>query len=261
MISAGSAVSDSRTAPSTDCSASRFCGGATGPSGMRGTGEWPLPLAWVRSGSAHAAGGVDPRSARSANTCSLEAHPATCGRFGSHGAGTTTAARWAAVGKARRARRARLLLLDDHGLDVAVTPGSTSTTTMRVPTVGSARRGGRRGCRWSRPRASLMASAMSCEVTEPNRRPSSPAWWAIVSTVLLSSAAFSSRLGGGVGDRALGGDGAALGRLDRAARRRLGELARDQEVAQVALGDVDDGALGRRAFSGPASRMAWGMPG
>src|SRR6185437_9293492 len=31
MISAGSAVSDSRTAPSTDCSASRFCGGATGP--------------------------------------------------------------------------------------------------------------------------------------------------------------------------------------------------------------------------------------
>src|SRR6185295_12562562 len=31
MISAVSAVSDSRTAPSTDCSASRFCGGATGP--------------------------------------------------------------------------------------------------------------------------------------------------------------------------------------------------------------------------------------
>ena len=28
MISAGSAVSDSSTAPSTDCSASRFCGGA-----------------------------------------------------------------------------------------------------------------------------------------------------------------------------------------------------------------------------------------
>ena len=30
MISAGSAVSESSTAPSTDCSASRFCGGAIG---------------------------------------------------------------------------------------------------------------------------------------------------------------------------------------------------------------------------------------
>ena len=39
MISAGSAVSDSSTAPSTDCSASRFCGGVTGPSKPR---EWPL---------------------------------------------------------------------------------------------------------------------------------------------------------------------------------------------------------------------------
>src|SRR3954452_5564605 len=50
MISAGSAVSDSSTAPSTDCSASRFCGGATGPSNVR-----PPPLAklWplVRSGA------------------------------------------------------------------------------------------------------------------------------------------------------------------------------------------------------------------
>ena len=31
MMSAGSAVSDSSTAPSTDCSASRFWGGAVGP--------------------------------------------------------------------------------------------------------------------------------------------------------------------------------------------------------------------------------------
>ena len=52
MMSAGSAVSDSRTAPSTDCSASRFCGGATGPSGIRGAGLWPLPLVCVRSGAA-----------------------------------------------------------------------------------------------------------------------------------------------------------------------------------------------------------------
>jgi hypothetical protein len=45
-----------------------------------------------------------------------------------------------------------------------------------------------------------------------------------------------------LGDRALGGLLAALGRGDRAAGGRLGELARDQVVAQVALRDVDDGA-------------------
>src|SRR5215216_6201065 len=46
MISAGSAVSERSTAPSTDCSASRFCGGATGPSGTRSAALLPL----VRSG-------------------------------------------------------------------------------------------------------------------------------------------------------------------------------------------------------------------
>ena len=40
-----------------------------------------------------------------------------------------------------------------------------------------------------------IASTMSCAVTEPNRRPSSPAWWAIVSTVLLSRSALSRALG------------------------------------------------------------------
>src|SRR3954471_19068293 len=40
MISAGSVESDSNTAPSTDCSASRFCGGASGAALK------PLPL-WV----------------------------------------------------------------------------------------------------------------------------------------------------------------------------------------------------------------------
>src|SRR5829696_6050278 len=35
MISAGSAVSESRTAPRTDCSASRFCGGAVAVSPLR----------------------------------------------------------------------------------------------------------------------------------------------------------------------------------------------------------------------------------
>src|SRR4051812_14529665 len=76
-------------------------------------------------------------------------------------------------------------------LMVAVTPSSTSTSTMRVPTVriGSSRWTLRRSI--SMPRASLIASTMSCAVTEPNRRPSSPAWWAIVSTVRLSTAAES----------------------------------------------------------------------
>jgi hypothetical protein len=46
MINAGSAVSDSSTAPRTDCSASRFCGGVIGPSSAR---EWPL--LYVRSGA------------------------------------------------------------------------------------------------------------------------------------------------------------------------------------------------------------------
>ena len=94
------------------------------------------------------------------------------------------------------------------------------------------------------PRASWIASAMSCVVTEPNRRPSSPACWVIVSTVLLSSSALllaarpTASLRG-----ALLGRGAALGGVEGALGRRLGELARDQVVAQVALGDVDDGPL------------------
>ena len=45
MIRAGSAVSDSRTAPRTDCSASRFCGGAIGPPLK------PEPWPFVRSGA------------------------------------------------------------------------------------------------------------------------------------------------------------------------------------------------------------------
>src|SRR5918997_282594 len=87
-------------------------------------------------------------------------------------------------------------------LIVAVTPSSTSTSIMRVPTVriGSSRLTLRRSI--GMPRASWMASTMSCDVTEPKRRPSSPAW------------------------------------------RGLGDLARDQVVAQVALRDVDDRPAG-----------------
>src|SRR3954447_4831156 len=52
MISAGSAVSDSSTAPSTDCSTSRFCGGATGPlKPPRAGPSWDQPWPLVRSGA------------------------------------------------------------------------------------------------------------------------------------------------------------------------------------------------------------------
>ena len=65
----------------------------------------------------------------------------------------------------------------------AVTSSATSTTTMYVPTflIGSSRWTLRRSTLI--PRASRIASAMSCVVTEPNRRPSSPAGRAMVSTV------------------------------------------------------------------------------
>ena len=50
------------------------------------------------------------------------------------------------------------------------------------------------------PARLAIASAMFCVVTDPNRRPSSPAWWPMVSTVLLSSSAFScARLDGVAG--------------------------------------------------------------
>ena len=71
------------------------------------------------------------------------------------------------------------------------------------------------------PRRLRIASAMSWVVTEPNRRPSSPACWLIVSTVLLSSSAYSC----GALDRRRARPAprppAALGRLDGALGRRL----------------------------------------
>src|SRR4051794_16911869 len=153
-------------------------------------------------------------------------------------------------------------------LTVAITPSSTSTSIMRVPTVriGSSRWTLRRSI--VIPRASWIASTMSCEVTAPNRRPSSPAWGGVVSTGRVGTGAGSwarsvAWAGGLVGDRehravehgrgllgALGGLGEGAvgglapppGRLDGALGGRGGELARDQVVAQVPLGDVDDGA-------------------
>src|SRR4051794_10681263 len=60
MISAGSAVSDSRTAPRTDCSASRFCGGVTGPPLPRECGGGGVGRGGVggRGGGRGGAGGV-----------------------------------------------------------------------------------------------------------------------------------------------------------------------------------------------------------
>ena len=62
------------------------------------------------------------------------------------------------------------------------------------------------------PRASRIAAAMSWAVTDPNRRPSAPACWAIAC-------------------RPLGRFLALADHFDRALCGRLGELARDQEVA------------------------------
>jgi hypothetical protein len=74
----------------------------------------------------------------------------------------------------------------------AVTPSETSTETMCVPVVliGSSSRTRRLSRRT--PRACRIASTISCEVTEPNSRPSSPAWCEIVRTVFRRSAAVSS---------------------------------------------------------------------
>ena len=76
----------------------------------------------------------------------------------------------------------------------AVTPSETSTETMCVPVVLIGSSSWTRRLSSRTPRACRIASTISCEVTEPNSRPSSPAWCEIVSTVLRSSAAVSSAL-------------------------------------------------------------------
>src|SRR5687768_4467898 len=109
MISAGSAVSDSSTAPRTDCSASRFWGGATGPSGMRGGGAWPL---LVRSGVLTGEPSLGSGSDRT------HVLPATCGNRSARGARTRTAAsRGGRPAQSSSRAAVRLLLLDHHGLD------------------------------------------------------------------------------------------------------------------------------------------------
>src|SRR5689334_3236782 len=93
MISAGSAVSDSRTAPSTDCSASRFCGGATGPRPF----VYPLVSACALIGRS-SLGCHWGRTAREHTFCPLA--PRFRGRL-----------------CAGKRLVPRLLLLDDHRLD------------------------------------------------------------------------------------------------------------------------------------------------
>ena len=125
-------------------------------------------------------------------------------------------------------------------LTSAERPSATSTATMCVPVVliGSVS--------WIRrlssltPRACRTASAISCAVTEPNSRPSSPAWWAIVRTVLRSRAAVSSARSACSVGRPLGRLGAPLRLRECSVGGRLGQLSRHQVVAQVARGDVDD---------------------
>ena len=108
MISAGSAVSDSRTAPSTDCSASRFCGGAIGPSGSRGA----LPLPWpLRDAVGGAHGAAESRLARPDRTYVLPARRGVCRTRRER----PPRGRPSGGGSARGC--GALLLLDDHGLD------------------------------------------------------------------------------------------------------------------------------------------------
>ena len=136
------------------------------------------------------------------------------------------------LGDDRLDRRGHAVVdLDDHHVGADVRIGS-SRWTLRRSTVMPRASGSRRRC--------------PASVTEPNRRPSSPACCEIVRTVRLRSSACSWERRDGLLLGARLGLGLALGGLDGALRRGLGELARDEEVAQVALRDVDDGRRARR---------------
>src|SRR4051794_20777091 len=97
MISAGSAVSDSSTAPSTDCSASRFWGGAIGPPRA---GD-PCPL--VRSGALIGRPSLGRRPvALALSDGAFLLRPKICREV---------------VAESGRSPARALLLLDDHRLD------------------------------------------------------------------------------------------------------------------------------------------------
>ena len=132
-----------------------------------------------------------------------------------------------------------LLLADDrlHRGDGAV--GELDLDHEGAELRAAAARAGRVCFSIRRSRASRSASTISLAPTEPNSLPSSPARWWIVSTVLPSRPAASASRSA----RAFSAFSAASRRRCASSsapgRRRLGQLARDQVVAQVAGGDVD----------------------
>ena len=142
-------------------------------------------------------------------------------------------------------------------LTLARTPSPTSTVTMRVPTVriGSSR--------WTLRRSIVDAAGLLDRVDDVLRGDGAEQAAVVAGLVGDREHGLVELLGallgalGGLGGRAVEGLLVALGRGDRALGRRLGELARDQVVAQVALGDVDDRAALRRRSPRPGG----GWPG
>src|SRR3954451_2055916 len=105
MISAGSAVSERSTAPSTDCSASRFCGGATGPLKAlpRAGPSWDEPWPFVRSGALMGRSSLGRRPVAQAGCDGpFLLPPQNCREV---------------VAESERSPSGALLLLDDHRLD------------------------------------------------------------------------------------------------------------------------------------------------
>ena len=139
MISAGSAVSDSRTAPRTDCSASRFCGGAIGPSEPRAPPPLPWPMAVGAVGGAH--GPTESRSASGRRRGSLRVLRCSFREIVTRPAQSWHDQRAASAAAVGKRMRERYFCSTTIVLTVAVTPSSTSTSTIRVPTVriGSSR--------------------------------------------------------------------------------------------------------------------------
>src|SRR3954454_7952113 len=229
MIRAGSAVSDSSTAPRTDCSASRFCGGATGPStpprARPSTGElWPL----VRSGALMGRSSLGRRPVAQAGPAGpFLLRPENCREV---------------VAKAGRSPSDALLLLDDHRLDG------------RDDAVGDLDLDHARANRLDRlaqtdvVAVDRQAAGLLDRVGDVLGRDGAEQAPVLAGLVrdrehgLVEQLRTLLRLRLGVGDRALSGLPAALRRVDRALGRGLGQLARDQEVAEVALRDVDDRA-------------------
>ena len=115
-----------------------------------------------------------------------------------------------------------------------------ATVTVCSPTVFSGPLG-MRTCAFATLKSMrLSASAMSALVTEPNRRPSTPAFcvmWTVRPLIFSPSACAAASLLGGL---LLELDALVLELLDRGRGRAPGGALRDQEVAGVAVLDLDD---------------------